>query len=139
VRTVGRRQTVGRGELEEALVHEHGGVEHGAALMRSETRVGDPSQVRIQGVEQAVERPSVAIASPAQQYGDVAHGFDISRKSGAMVVPIRHTTDGYHPMRMEESMKRCGHLTGLLRHDTDALRLRSLATVLPHLRDRRRP
>lgn len=126
-------EAVGCGELEEALVHEHGGVEHGAALMRGEARVGDPSQVGIQGVEEAVERPAVAIACPTQQYGDIAHGFDVSRKSEVTVVPIRHTTDGCRPTWLEESMKRCVHLMGQLRHGTDPAKLCSLATVLQHL------
>jgi hypothetical protein len=104
-------------------------------LVRGETRVGDPSQVWIQRIEKTVERPSVAIACPTQQYGDVAHGFDISRKSRAMVVPIRHTTNRHRSMWLEKSMQRCGYLMGLLPHGTDLARLSSLTTVLQHLPD----
>ena len=51
--------------------------------MRSETRVGDPSQVRIQGVEQAVERPSIAIACDDAFSFSYSYLLDSWRRQGA--------------------------------------------------------
>ena len=59
-------------------MHQHGGVEHGVALVRSEPRMGDAAQVGVERVEQAVERPPVAVTGTAEQYGDVSHAIEYS-------------------------------------------------------------
>jgi hypothetical protein len=40
--------------------------------------MGDAAQVGVERVEQAVERPPVAVTGTAEQYGDVSHAIEYS-------------------------------------------------------------